>query len=197
MKKYNNCIISSFLVLFCTLCVSAQSNENTRRIEEKKRASLKASEHVSGHQAVSSDEDGSLEAAFEYDYFKGLMNRNVTYITDASRIIALFLGINETIPDEKKQFEKLQELGIIPASMSYDEAEDIILRKGRCAVMVTRALKIKGGIFMHLFPKSERYAFKELVHMGIMPSGYISEIVNGRMLVITLIGAINYLAATY
>ena len=49
--------------------------------------------------------------------------------------------------------------------------------------MIQRALKIQGGLALHLFGSTERYAMKELGFRGILSPGLTRDLISGSELV--------------
>ncbi|MGE5279827.1 MAG: hypothetical protein ACM3L6_03675 [Deltaproteobacteria bacterium] len=147
----------------------AQSAQESRGIEEENRDLLDYTQvHIPS--AVSVPLPGS--ASPEMAYLDALYARPVARVADGERVAALLKGAK------------------------WDEAAsggDAPLRKGEAALLFCRALGIRGGIGRRLFPKSERYALRELVYEGIMSAEGPEEVVAGRELVGMFVAAVDFM----
>lgn len=61
-----------------------------------------------------------------------------------------------------------QQRGWLPAG--FDEPADLAAQRGRVAVAVAKILELRGGVMMQLLGPTPRYATRELVAMGLLPS---------------------------
>lgn len=158
------------LVWACLLSVAfAQSAQESRGFEEEKRDLLVSTE-VRGPAVVSPPL--SENAASNVRFLNELYSRPVARVADAERIVAI-LKENE--------------------GEGVGSADGGPLRKGAAALLFCRVLDIHGGIWMRLFPNSERYALRELVFEGIMSAEGTGEIVTGRELVAIFVAAVDYM----
>jgi len=66
--------------------------------------------------------------------------------------------------------------GLVDAS--WDLAADQTVAKGTLAYMLYHALDMNGGLMMHLLP-SRRYAYREVVNLGLMTMGSEYEPLTG------------------
>ena len=158
------------LILACiSSSAFAQSAQESRGFEEEKRDLLTYTEvHVSSAAPVSLSEGAPPELRF----LNELDGRPVARVADAVRVLDILTGSKEEAPASG---------GSAP------------LRKGAAALMFCRAPSIKGGLGMRPFPKSERYALRELVYEGIMSAEGPEEVVTGRELVGMFVEAVDYM----
>ncbi|MDB4303269.1 hypothetical protein N9934_00575 [Desulfosarcina sp.] len=181
------------LIISC-ICISqafAQvSSEGKRRIEEGKREELKTSE-IYGAEAI--EEIPEEKAVIDFEYFRMLLSRRVTYRFDGVAALALLIGIQETYPTIDDQVAYLMSSGIIPQRFHDNFKLDEPLRKGLAAYMFSKAIGLKGGIITRIFGMSERYAVQELVFQGVMYPGNVKDILNGKELVLLLSESTNYM----
>jgi len=112
-----------------------------------------------------------------------LVRKPIAYRYDAAKAIVILMGVDEDRIDLAAQVAYLQEQGFLPRRYSelFDPMEP--LRKGVVAYMLREVLDIRGGIALHLFGPSERYAMKELAFRGIMAEGNVNDLVSGEELV--------------
>ncbi|MFC1708496.1 hypothetical protein ACFL2J_00350 [Candidatus Omnitrophota bacterium] len=183
-----------FLVLICLIffvsSAFAQTAEETRRVEQEKRDSLSTTEELRYEKKEPSLQPSQ---AVDYDYFQHLLTKRVTLFSDGCKTLTILMGIGSQYPDFDSQLRFFQENSIIPKKLKSGQLPDQPLRKGLTAYMFCRALKIKGGLWMHLFGVSQRYALKELVYMSMMLPGYTRDIVTGKELILLLTQVAEYI----
>lgn len=83
--------------------------------------------------------------------------------------------------DQAKSYEErvklMKSLGMLQEG--FDGKAKEAVTRGTVAVAVVKVLEIKGGIILHVFPKSERYATRELVYEGVYPPSTQNQIFSG------------------
>jgi hypothetical protein len=83
--------------------------------------------------------------------------------------------------DKAKNFDErvklMKYLGMLPDG--FDGKAKEAVTRGTVAVAVVKVLEIKGGIILHVFPKSERYATRELVFEGVYPPSTQNQVFSG------------------
>lgn len=179
-----------FLIFFSSLLM-AQTSEEERRIEEEKRQSL----HSTEERIFEKRELGFRPTdSTELGYFRELLSRRVIFHYDACRALVILMGVENQYKDLNAQIAFLKEKNIIPRKTASEFDPNEPLRKGLAAYMFCRALEIKGGLWLRLFDKSQRYALRELVFEGIMSPGNVNDIVSGKELILILTTAANYKA---
>lgn len=171
--------------------VLARSSEDKRRIEEGRRKNLRSSEsYLSTRDEVATSSIDSTKNA----YFSELLSKDVAMRSDAYKILAILMGVENRFKGRDSQFNFLKEEGIIPKSLIEGPGYDKPLSKGVAAYMFVKVLDIKGGITLRIFGINQRYAFKELVHEEIMFPGNTYDIVSGQELILLLTQAADYMA---
>ncbi|MBN2375486.1 MAG: hypothetical protein JXD22_03740 [Sedimentisphaerales bacterium] len=115
-------------------------------------------------------EDGSAELAFKLAFKEWGTNAEA-----CSMMLYLVEGEDRGETFEQKQ-QLLQSKGILPGNLELSADEPV--RKGTLALMLCRALDIKGGLFMHLVGGS-RYAYREAVYLEFMQGGSEREYLTG------------------
>ena len=79
----------------------------------------------------------------------------------------MFTGGEDSAKDYAGRVESLKQKKLLPGG--FDEPAAGALKRGTLAVALTQALSIKGGLTMHLFGPSSRYATRELQYAGVFP----------------------------
>lgn len=174
----------------------AQTVQQDRRIEEEKRESLKPTvATLTPPLAVPTQlPSPPVPQPFQPLYFAMLAQKRIAYGYDAAKSLVILLGVDEEYLDLTSQVRYLQEQQLLPPRLqqSFDPMQP--LRKGVAAYLFSRALKLDGGLMLHLFGRSERYAVKELVFQGFMSTGHVNDLVSGTELVQLMSQAAAYLA---
>jgi len=183
-------IILALSLIFTASALSAGTPVQDRRIREEKREALRPTE--SAIFRIETAPKPPPEA--DTEYFKELLSRRVTCLSDACRVLTILLGAGEEHKDLESQISFLKEKGIFPKKIREGFDPDMPLRKGTAACMFVKALDIKGGVFLRLFGINERYAMKELIYEGIMYPGAADDIIVGKELILMLDGSADYLA---
>lgn len=183
MYRYLVLVVSAFL-LFET-SVAAQNVQQDRRIEEGKREELKntlTTGPAAPPPSTSKEPVPPVPQPFEALYFMNLVQHRIAYHYDAAKSIAILMEVDEELIDLDAQAGYLREKGFL--SRRFREGFDPMapLRRGPAAYMFLRALGIPGGIALHLFGPSERYALKEMVFQGILSPGHAEDILSGAEL---------------
>lgn len=91
-------------------------------------------------------------------------------------IILLFEGSDSTQTYEER-VKHLKDLGWL--QKSFDEPANLAMQRGTLARLLVKAMDIKGGVMMNLTNAAPRYAYKELVYLGVMPDGSELMVVDG------------------
>jgi len=188
MKKI--CLIA-MVFLICAHNAAAQSIQEKRRIEEEKRQGLAPAQEYSHIDMQSAEQPAT---PVEPEYFKSLLSRKVVFFADACKVMTLLLGRQDEYPDTVSQITFLEENNILPQDLSSRPDPKEPLRKGQIAYMLCRALDIKGGLWIHIFGLSQRYAVKELAFEGIAESGNSRDIISGKELILMLGSSADYLS---
>jgi len=169
---------------------AAPTPQDKRRIEEQKRHDLESKKpeapapSTTGRKAPLSPEDTR--------YILEMSTRRVTYNYDLTKLIVILQGVENDYIALDAQVRYLQDNDYLPRDKreSFDPMKP--LRRGLTAYVLRKVLNIKGGIFLHVFSESERYALKELSYEGVMPSGNTNEIIGGDELASSITQAIHY-----
>jgi hypothetical protein len=186
----NKVFLSLTCLFFFVSVALAQTTPQDRRVEQEKRDSLRTSEELKYEKKEPNPQPNQT---IEIDYFRELLEKRNALFSDACKTVSILTGIIGQYPDFNSQLSFLKENNIIPNKVAYDLVPNQPLRKGLAAHIYCKALKIKGGLWMRLFGVNQRYAFKELVYMGMMLPGHEKDIVTGKELILLLTEAANYI----
>lgn len=128
--------------------------------------------------------------ASDTSFYRELAGKQVATLDDGYRAICIL----RTGKDDGAKFEDRRALlvrdGIVPDSWPAEPQTK--LTKGKLALMVCKALNIKGGLIARIFGMTERYALRELAYLGIMPQKSGHLFVSGTELLSVLSRAARY-----
>jgi len=167
--------------------VAAQSIEQDRRIEEEKRDGLKptvTAPQILEEKAVAKERKAPpVPFPSAEIYFMHLSQRRIAFRYDGMKAIVILMGVDDEYLNLDAQVAYLRQEGFLPSRFrkTFDATQP--LRKGLTAYMFRQALGIRGGIALHLFGPSERFALSELGFQGIMAPGNVNDLVSGIDLV--------------
>ena len=175
---------------------SAQTIEQDRRIEEGKREGLKPTVTVprspTKKGVLKGKDSPPVPLPAPPIYLMNLAQKRIAFRYDAVKGIVILMGVDEEYIDLASQVTYLQAQGFLPSRFqdTFDPMEP--LRRGVVAYMFRQALGIKGGIALHLFGSSERYALQELAFQGILAPGHVHDLISGADLVQIMSMAAQY-----
>ena len=168
--------------------------QQDRRVEEQKRDELKPSEVTAPPVTVPGQAQPPVPIGALPIYFLEVSRRFVTFHYDLAKAAVVMRGVDEQYINLEAQTAYLQEQRLLPPRCAVTFDPKAPLRKGLFAVVLARTLNVRGGVFYHLFPSSQRYALKELVHQGILSPGYPSDLVSGQEFVASVARAVEQIA---
>ena len=88
---------------------------------------------------------------------------------EAFHAVLLYIDGADPAEDYPGRLEVMKEQGLLPAG--FDKPADHAVTVGTMAMVMARALEIKGGLTMRIFGPSPRYALNELLHLQMFPLG--------------------------
>lgn len=167
--------------------------QQDRRIEEEKRDELSPTITTPSAPVTPAPlTKPPVPAPLKELYFISLLPKRVTFRYDAAKAIVILMGVDEECIDLSAQVSYLQNHQLLPRRLRREFDPMQPLRKGVLAYALYRALHIRGGIALHLFGPTERYALKELIFRGIMSSGLTHELISGQEFVQVMSQAADY-----
>ncbi|GAX62662.1 Coenzyme f420-dependent n5,n10-methylene tetrahydromethanopterin reductase and related flavin-dependent oxidoreductase [Candidatus Scalindua japonica] len=150
--------------------------------------------------------------------YRDLIEREIVTYEDGCRAISCFAEVSAATMTFNEMVAELEEKGIVEKSWKY-KAETPLTR-GTMAFMISKLLKIKGGLTMRaialtrrftrfiskgfkkkngpLLPDigmSKRYAYRETQHMGLLPSGNNKTYITGTDMLAGLYRLEQYIKA--
>jgi hypothetical protein len=97
-----------------------------------------------------------------------LADRTVTCNDEAFHGILLYLDEQDTAADYAARVSTLKSRGLLPAG--FDRPADEAVTRGNLAIIIARAMGIKGGVMMRATGGYwQRYATRELMFMDLYP----------------------------
>ena len=140
------------------------------------------------HSITGDDADAQLE------FWHQLETRPVTCNDEAFHGLILYLDQSDPSPDYVTRVNTLKSREILPKS--FNQPGDEAISRGTLAVAISSALKIKGGMMLHLRPfDNGRYATRELVYMDLYPPSTPNQTFSGANFLASSGGSEDYRAA--
>lgn len=103
----------------------------------------------------------------QMEFWHTLASRPLTSNDEAFHGLLLFLEGADPASDYAGRVNALKSKGLLDAGFS--QPADQAVSRGTLAVVLVRALKIKGGVMQHLTKDHPRYATRELMYMDLYP----------------------------
>jgi hypothetical protein len=103
----------------------------------------------------------------QIEFWHALPERKLVTNDEAFHALLLFVDGEDSAADYEGRVGALKQKRMLPGGFRGAPAD--ALRRGTLAVALARALSIKGGLSMHLFGATPRYAVRELQYAGVYP----------------------------
>lgn len=107
------------------------------------------------------------DADSQMEFWHTLYERKVTSNDEAFHALLLFLHGEDTGASYEERVKLMADGDMLPDG--FDRPANEAVTRGTLAVAITKALQVKGGLTLCAFPKSPRYATRELQYHGIYP----------------------------
>ncbi len=117
------------------------------------------------------------EPETQLDFWHQLAERPVTSNDEAFHGMILFLDENDPNTDYSARVESLKSRGLLPRN--FNRPADETVTRGALAVIIVKAMKIKGGVMLHLTGDWSRYALRELMFLTIYPPSTPNQTFSG------------------
>ena len=117
----------------------------------------------------------------QMEFWHRLNDAHIACNDDAFHAILLYLDGKDDYNDYKPRLDAMKARGLLPGSFNAPATESV--ERGTVAVVLVKALQIKGGLMMHLTNASPRYAVRELCYEGIYPPSTPNQTFSGSELV--------------
>jgi hypothetical protein len=103
----------------------------------------------------------------QVEFWHALPKREAVSNDEAFHGLLLFADGEDKAADYIGRVERLKRRGMLAGDFSGATADPV--RRGTVAVALAKVLSIRGGLTMHLFGSSPRYAVRELQYAGLFP----------------------------
>jgi hypothetical protein len=107
------------------------------------------------------------EPEAQMDFWHTLAERPVASNDEAFHGLILYANREDPAETYEDRVAWLQERRMLPKHFKGRANEGV--RRGDLAVAIVRALEIKGGVVLHVVPRSPRYATRELMYLNLYP----------------------------
>jgi len=111
------------------------------------------------------------------EFWHQLADRPVTSNDDAFHGLLLYLDTSDPGTDYASRVQALKDRGLLPKN--FNQPAEQAIERGTLAVMITKALGIKGGWAMRAFGPTPRYATRELVYLDLYPPSSPNQTFSG------------------
>jgi hypothetical protein len=113
----------------------------------------------------------------QLEFWHELAARPVTCNDEAFHGLLLYLDGEDPNTDYAARVSALKSRGLLPAGFNRPANEAV--KRGTLAVAIAHALKIRGGVMMHLSPHCSRYAVRELMFHELYPASSPNQTFSG------------------
>ena len=120
---------------------------------------------------------GGNDVGEQLEFWHALAERPVTSNDEAFHGLLMFLDGDDPATDYPGRVSALRSRGLLPGG--FDKPADQAIERGTLAVAIVRAMKIDGGVMLRLFPRSPRYAVRELQFMELFPPSSPNQTFSG------------------
>ncbi len=112
------------------------------------------------------------------DFWHNLDSRSA--ITNDEAMHAILILADDTDPTStyQERIAELQRRGWLRED--FDEPPDIAVQRGTLSTMIANAIDAPQGVMSMLLDRIPRYALRDLIAVGIMPSGSPLQTIDGR-----------------
>ena len=114
----------------------------------------------------------------QLDFWHEMPGRSAITNNEGVHGVILLIEGTDTTGSWENRLAYLDERGWLPETLR-DDRPDVAMRRGVLASVLARALSIEGGVMYELTGASPRYAYRELVYQGLMPSGSDQMVLDG------------------
>ena len=108
---------------------------------------------------------GGNDPSDQLAFWHALSDRGIVCNDEGFHGLLLFLNGTDAATTYAQRIEALQARGLL--GRGFDRGGTEALQRGTLAVVLVKALGIKGGVLMHVVGPTPRYATRELRHLGI------------------------------
>src|SRR5437016_1676422 len=120
---------------------------------------------------------GANDADAQMEFWHRLGEEHITCNDDAFHGLLLYIDGDDANADYASRVNALRSRHLLPAN--FDRPANEAVTRGTLAVAIVRALKIKGGVLLHLTNDHERYAVRELMYENVYPPSTPNQTFSG------------------
>jgi hypothetical protein len=120
---------------------------------------------------------GGNDPDTQMEFWHQLADRPVTSNDDAFHGLLLYLDGADPDNDYPSRVQTLKDRGLL--AKTFNEPPNQAIERGTLAVMITKALNIKGGWAMRALGPTPRYATRELVYLDLYPPSSPNQTFSG------------------
>jgi len=113
----------------------------------------------------------------QLEFWHQLELQPMTSHDDAFHGFLLYLDGADSSPDYAARVATLKKRDLLPAS--FNRPADEAIERGTLAVMICKAVDLKGGVTYSLLGPTPRYAVRELQYVGLYPLSTPNQIFTG------------------
>lgn len=113
----------------------------------------------------------------QMEFWHSLADRHVTSNDEAFHGLLLYLDGKDPAPDYAQRVSVLKGRGMLRGN--FDASAHQAVERGTLAVVMVKALGIRGGVMLHAFSGSQRYAVRELVNLDLYPPSSPNQTFSG------------------
>ena len=121
-------------------------------------------------------------------FARALLEKPTATFADACRVMVILHTRSQKPATFAEDALLLREAGILP--LNWRATTDKPINRRELSYLLCKTLGIKGGIIMRVFGVSRRYAFRECVHLRLLPQGHEHQYLTGEELV-ALVGLVE------
>ena len=126
---------------------------------------------------LAADVSGSDPDA-QLNYWHSLADQPITSNDEAFHGILLYLDTKDDSADYAARVNAMKSRGLL--DKNFNEPAEFAVKRGTVAVAMVKILQVKGGLTMHVFGASPRYATRELQFMNLYPPGATWQTFSGN-----------------
>jgi hypothetical protein len=119
-----------------------------------------------------SDPDAQME------FWHSMTDRALTTNDEALHGLLLYVDQRDDAQNYDTRVASLKSRGILP--QGFTAPADAAVTRGDLAVAICNALRIRGGLTMHVFGATPRYATRELMFLGLYPPSTPNQTFTGN-----------------
>lgn len=121
-------------------------------------------------------------------FVRTLLEKPTATFADVCRVVVIMHTRSQKPASFMDDAVLLREVGLLP--LNWRATADKPIDRGEVSYLLCKTLDIKGGLIMRVFGVSRRYAFRECVHLRLLPQGHQHQYLTGEELV-ALVGLVE------